>query len=57
MRYVGRDGACQSEKKDVENARVLGELIARREWVLLTGGRDVGVMHAASQGAKKWPGA
>jgi uncharacterized protein (TIGR00725 family) len=40
----------------MENARVLGELIARREWVLLTGGRDVGVMHAANQGAKRVPG-
>ena len=39
----------------MENARTLGELIARREWVLLTGGRNVGVMHAASQGAKKVP--
>jgi hypothetical protein len=46
-------GPAKARRKDVENARVLGELIARREWVLLTGGRDVGVMHAASQGAKK----
>jgi uncharacterized protein (TIGR00725 family) len=32
------------------------KLIARREWVVLTGGRDVGVMDAACQGAKKVPG-
>ena len=48
-------GPAKARTKDVENARALGELIARREWVLLTGGRDVGVMHAANQGAKKVP--
>ena len=54
MRYVvGVMGPAKAKRKDVENARALGELIARREWVLLTGGRDVGVMHAANQGAKK----
>ncbi len=54
MRYVvGVMGPAKARRKDVENARILGELIARREWVLLTGGRDVGVMHAANQGAKK----
>ncbi len=56
MRYVvGVMGPAKARKRDVENARTLGELIARREWVLLTGGRNVGVMHAASQGAKKVP--
>ena len=33
-------------------ARRLGELIANEGWVLLTGGRNAGVMDAASQGAK-----
>lgn len=57
MRYVvGVMGPAKARRKDVENARIVGELIARREWVLLTGGRDVGVMHAANQGAKKVPG-
>lgn len=37
---------------DCKNARELGELVAQQGWVLLTGGRDVGVMDAASQGAK-----
>ncbi|HEY5627298.1 MAG TPA: hypothetical protein VIR79_05095 [Nitrospira sp.] len=56
MRYVvGVMGPAKARKKDIENARILGELIARREWVLLTGGRDVGVMQAANQGAKKVP--
>ena len=54
MRFVvGVMGPAKARRKDIENARMLGELIARREWVLLTGGRDVGVMHAANQGAKK----
>ena len=52
---VGVMGPAKARRKDVENARILGELIARREWVLLTGGRDVGVMHAANQGAKNVP--
>lgn len=41
-----------ASETDRENAYTLGELIAREEWVLLTGGRDVGVMDAASRGAK-----
>jgi uncharacterized protein (TIGR00725 family) len=31
----------------------LGHLIAQQGWVLLTGGRNVGVMQAATQGAKQ----
>jgi uncharacterized protein (TIGR00725 family) len=54
MRYVvGVMGPAKARRRDLENARLLGELIARREWILLTGGRDVGVMDAASQGAKR----
>lgn len=37
---------------DLENAYQLGKLIATEGWVLLTGGRKVGVMNAASHGAK-----
>jgi len=37
---------------DLKNAYELGKLIAHQGWVLLTGGRNVGVMDAASQGAK-----
>lgn len=37
---------------DLQNAYQLGKLIAQQGWVLLTGGRNVGVMEAASQGAK-----
>ncbi len=35
-----------------QNAYQLGQLIAQQSWVLLTGGRNVGVMDAASLGAK-----
>lgn len=38
---------------DLQNAYELGELIAQAGWVLLTGGRNVGVMDAASRGAKQ----
>ena len=37
---------------DLENAHQLGKLIAQQGWILLTGGRNVGVMDAASWGAK-----
>ncbi|NER33625.1 MAG: TIGR00725 family protein [Oscillatoria sp. SIO1A7] len=37
---------------DLKNAYKLGQLIAERGWVLLTGGRKSGVMDAATQGAK-----
>jgi uncharacterized protein (TIGR00725 family) len=38
---------------DLEFAYELGKLIALEGWVLLTGGRNVGVMDAASRGAKE----
>lgn len=47
------ENATQS---DIENAYELGKRIAEQGWVLLTGGRNVGVMEAASQGAKLWDG-
>ncbi len=37
---------------DLQNAYQLGQLIAQQAWVLLTGGRNEGVMDAASLGAK-----
>ncbi len=37
---------------DQENAYKLGQLIAQQGWILLTGGRKVGVMESAMQGAK-----
>jgi uncharacterized protein (TIGR00725 family) len=37
---------------DVQNAYELGKLISQEGWILLTGGRNIGVMDAANQGAK-----
>lgn len=37
---------------NLQNAYELGKLIAQQGWVLLTGGRNVGVMDAANMGAK-----
>ncbi|WP_298920515.1 TIGR00725 family protein [uncultured Nostoc sp.] len=41
---------------DLQNAYALGQLIAKQGWVLLTGGRNVGVMDAVSKGAKSAQG-
>lgn len=46
----------QATSLDLENAYKLGQLIAQEGWVLLTGGRTVGVMDAASKGAKSADG-
>mgnify|MGYP006268889351 CR=1 FL=1 len=37
---------------DCQNAYEIGRLIAQAGWVILTGGRNIGVMDAASKGAK-----
>ena len=37
----------------METSRTLGRLIAEQGWVLLTGGRNCGVMKAANEGAKQ----
>lgn len=47
---MGPGEQASNEEKDY--ARKLGQSIALQGWVLLTGGRNVGVMDAASQGAK-----
>ncbi|EAZ92046.1 TIGR00725 family protein [Crocosphaera chwakensis] len=41
---------------DIKNAHELGKLIAQEGWILLTGGRNVGVMDAANKGAKEAEG-
>jgi len=41
---------------DIKNAYALGKLIAEQGWILLTGGRNAGVMDAASKGAKSASG-
>ena len=47
------DGALDA---DMKNAYQLGKLIARQGWILLSGGRNTGVMDAASKGAKSASG-
>ena len=44
------DGTSQ---QDLEQVYELGKLIAEQNWILLTGGRNTGVMNAASKGAQK----
>ena len=41
-----------ARETDLKHAWDLGNLIAARGWVLLTGGRNLGVMDAANRGAK-----
>lgn len=49
---IGVMGGGDASEADCAAAWELGRLIAERGWVLLTGGRDAGVMAAASAGAK-----
>jgi hypothetical protein len=54
---VGVIGAGEAaSQRDVRLADALGERIAAEGWVLLTGGRDAGVMAAANRGAKRVAG-
>jgi uncharacterized protein (TIGR00725 family) len=54
---IGVMGAGEgASDRDVLLAERLGELVAAQGWVLLTGGRPVGVMEAASRGAHRVPG-
>jgi uncharacterized protein (TIGR00725 family) len=50
---MGSGGATSGDR---ELALELGELVARAGWLLLTGGRNEGVMDAASEGAKRVAG-
>lgn len=43
-------------RKDLDVAYQLGSLIAQEGWILLTGGRNVGVMDAASKGSSEASG-
>ena len=53
MKIIGVMGSGDNATQcDRQNAYELGLLIAQQGWVLLTGGRNVGVMNAANQGAK-----
>lgn len=52
---IGVVGASRASPGQLAHARRLGRLIAAEGWVLLTGGRDAGVMAAATAGAKEVP--
>jgi hypothetical protein len=43
---------AEATKSDEETAYQIGKLIAKEDWVLLSGGRNDGVMDAVSKGAK-----
>jgi len=53
---IGVMGSGEPSPRHLALARELGREIARAGWILLTGGRDVGVMDAASAGAKELSG-
>ena len=46
-------GTGQEIEPAVLNARELGQLVAEQGWILITGGRNAGVMKAANEGAKQ----
>jgi len=49
---IGVMGGSKASEKTMATARQLGGLIAQRGWILLTGGRNQGVMAGASEGAR-----
>ena len=53
---IGVMGAGEPTPATLEAARRLGQLVAEAGWILLTGGRPLGVMDAASASAKQVPG-
>jgi len=53
MPVVGVVGTSAGDPQAIQTASVLGELLAREGWVVLSGGRNAGVMAAVSHGAKK----
>ena len=46
----------EASTRDCALAEELGERLAGEGWIVLTGGRDAGVMAAATRGAKRVPG-
>lgn len=56
-RIIGVMGAGErATEDDLQLAERLGRLVAKEGWVLLTGGRDAGVMGAVTKGAKSVSG-
>jgi hypothetical protein len=53
---IGVVGTSNDSSPAVDVALKLGKLIALEGWIVLSGGRDAGVMRAVSRGAKEVPG-
>jgi uncharacterized protein (TIGR00725 family) len=53
---IGIVGASEPSPESYAAALALGRLVAQRGWMVLTGGRPLGVMAAACAGAKQIPG-
>jgi uncharacterized protein (TIGR00725 family) len=49
-------GGGKASPEDCKRAYRLGELIAKKGWMLLNGGRKAGIMHASAKGAKNQGG-
>lgn len=50
---VGVMGGAVASEQTAAQAEAVGRLVAEQGWVLLTGGRDAGVMTCASRGASE----
>jgi len=50
---IGVMGGSVADKQTATNARELGRLIAKNDWVLISGGRPTGVMQASVTGASE----
>jgi uncharacterized protein (TIGR00725 family) len=50
---IGVMGGARVSREVYNSALHLGELIAKNGWLLLNGGRNAGVMRAATEGAKR----
>ncbi|MDM0118122.1 hypothetical protein QTI66_39330 [Variovorax sp. J22R133] len=50
---VGTGDDTQAAQPAINNARELGELLAKEGWAIVSGGRDAGIMKAVNEGAKK----
>jgi uncharacterized protein (TIGR00725 family) len=53
---IGVVGTSAENSSAVDVALQLGKLIAQQGWIVLSGGRNTGVMKAVSKGAKEVPG-
>jgi uncharacterized protein (TIGR00725 family) len=50
---IGVMGGGISSRQETEAAYRLGGLIAKEGWILLNGGRRIGIMHASARGARE----